>query len=628
MVELMVHHVPHPVALAYVASFVIIGSNSYGKDPDMIQINLLKSLIANKRPHKTEIQAKEENQKVENLTKNKFQAEEDLHKISLSNGETNSDELSSSPPQRRTQFVMSSCRKTISGMTTLKVLVYYDGVWDENLNYSNYKIKGILVKDDAEFETLKALIFSILKVKFGETEIHIKYQLEPNQQAVDIDDNESLQFYIEIKREDARITRFPLCITTIGYEIQNVIEMDTETVEDTNEDIHEASYPSPTAMDIVTYAEMIFKQTEHDEAERQTIEDGENEIVSSQSVKEAFKGQIFKDKKTMKSCLCFYAIEKKIQFAVSKSCKLEYVIHCLYDQCNWNLRASKDGKTSMFIIRRMDDIHTCPPKFRMEEQRQATYSVIGDLIKSKFLNIKTVYTPADIISDMQRDFVVVLNYNKAWRSRGKALELIRGKPRDSYSVLPNFLNMFVKTNPGSVVDLQTAEGNKFKYVFMTLDASIKGWNFCRPVIVVNGTFLKSNYGGTLLTASTQDGGGKIFPLAFYVKIKGAFREKEKLCIVSDRHDSIKKAANSVFPLASHGICAYHLLCNVKKQFKVNPKNPKSLKDCFFGAAKSYTKKSFDYFMAELDSINVAIRPYLVGVGLEKWARAYSTKNRY
>ncbi|XP_050222159.1 uncharacterized protein LOC126672253 [Mercurialis annua] len=488
-------------------------------------------------------------------------------------------------------------------MTTLKVLVYYDGVWDENLNYSNYKIKGILVKDDAEFETLKALIFSILKVKFGETEIHIKYQLEPNQQVVDIDDNESLQFYIEIKREDARITRFPLCITTTGYEIQNVIEMDTETVEDTNEDIHEASYPSPTSMDIVTYAEMIFKQTEHDEAERQTIEDGENEIVSSQSVKEVFKGQIFKDKKTMKLCMCFYAIEKKFQFAVSKSWKLEYVIHCLYDQCNWNLRASKDGKTSMFIIRRMDDIHTCPPEFRMEEQR---------------------------------DFGVVLNYNKAWRSRGKALELIRGKPRDSDSVLPNFLNMLVKTNPGSVVDLQTAEGNKFKYVFMALDASIKGWNFCRPVIVVDGTFLKSNYGGTLLTASTQDGGGKIFPLAFCVvdsendeswhyffeKIKGAFREKEKLCIVSDRHDSIKKAANSVFPLASHGICAYHLLCNVKKQFKVNPKNPKSLKDCFFGAAKAYTKKSFDYFMAELDSINVAIRPYLVGVGLEKWARAY------
>ncbi|XP_050238391.2 uncharacterized protein LOC126687879 [Mercurialis annua] len=52
----------------------------------MIQINLLKSLIANKRPQKTEIQAKEENQKVENVTKNKFQAEEDLHKISLSNG--------------------------------------------------------------------------------------------------------------------------------------------------------------------------------------------------------------------------------------------------------------------------------------------------------------------------------------------------------------------------------------------------------------------------------------------------------------------------------------------------------------------------------------------------------------
>ncbi|XP_050222285.1 protein FAR1-RELATED SEQUENCE 5-like [Mercurialis annua] len=200
----------------------------------------------------------------------------------------------------------------------------------------------------------------------------------------------------------------------------------------------------------------------------------------------------------------------------------------------------------------------------------------------------------------------------------------------------------MKTNPGSVVELKISEGNTFQSVFIALNASIKGWNFCRPVIVVDGTFLKSTYGGTLLTASIQDSGGKIFPLAFCVvdsendescqyffeNIKGAFGEKEKLCIVSDRHNSIRKAVNSIFPLATHGVCAYHLLCNVKRHFKTNPKNPKSLKDCFFGAAKAYTTKSFDYFMGELDSINVGIRPYLDDIGFETWARAHSTDNMY
>ncbi|XP_050217696.1 protein FAR1-RELATED SEQUENCE 5-like [Mercurialis annua] len=525
-------------------------------------------------------------------------------------------------------------------MATLKVVMYYNGFWDEDFNYSNFKIKGILVKHDVDFETLKTLIYGVLNVNYGETELHIKYQLEPNQQAVDIDDNESLRFYIELKRDDVRITCFPLCITTRRYETQNFNEINTvETVDEMNEDKNENSYSSHTSMDIVSYAEMIFKQTKLEEEEGTTIEDGDNEIVSSPKVKKIFKGQVFKDKQIMKSCLCFFAIENNFQFAASKSCKLEYVIHCLDDNCNWRLRASRDGKTSMFVIRRMDNIHPCPPNIRTEEQRQATSSVIGDLIKSKFMNIKTVYTPADIISDIQRDYGVILNYNKAWRSRGKALELLRGEPRDSYSILPSSLNMLMKTNPGSVVELKISEGNTFQSVFIALSASIKGWNFCRPVIAVDGTFLKSTYGGTLLTASTQDSGGKIFPLAFCVvdsendeswqyffeKIKGAFGEKEKLCIVSDRHDSIRKAVSSIFPLATHGICAYHLLCNVQRHFKTNPK---SLKDCFFGAAKAYTIKSFDYFMGELDSINVGIRPYLDDIGFETWARAHSTDNRY
>ncbi|XVE81484.1 hypothetical protein DITRI_Ditri15bG0068100 [Diplodiscus trichospermus] len=51
---------------------------------------------------------------------------------------------------------------------------------------------------------------------------------------------------------------------------------------------------------------------------------------------------------------------------------------------------------------------------------------------------------------------------------------------------------------------------------MALDASIKGWKYCRPIMVVDGTFLKSSYGGTMLKACTQDANSKIFPLAFSV----------------------------------------------------------------------------------------------------------------
>ena len=58
--------------------------------------------------------------------------------------------------------------------------------------------------------------------------------------------------------------------------------------------------------------------------------------------------------------------------------------------------------------------------------------------------------------------------------------------------------MIQETNPGSIFKLKTNEDNTFLYLFMALHASIKGWQHCLSVIVIDGTFLKSKFEGTLL----------------------------------------------------------------------------------------------------------------------------------
>ena len=45
--------------------------------------------------------------------------------------------------------------------------------------------------------------------------------------------------------------------------------------------------------------------------------------------------------------------------------------------------------------------------------QQASSNMIGDAIKSKFLSIKTMYTPGDIIRDMMDNYGVRLSYEKA-----------------------------------------------------------------------------------------------------------------------------------------------------------------------------------------------------------------------
>ena len=59
------------------------------------------------------------------------------------------------------------------------------------------------------------------------------------------------------------------------------------------------------------------------------------------------------------------------------------------------------------------------------------------------------------------------------------------------------------------MDLKTNQDNTFLYAFMALYASIDGWQHCIPIIFMDDTFLKLKFGGTLLTAATQDASGKI-----------------------------------------------------------------------------------------------------------------------
>ena len=122
---------------------------------------------------------------------------------------------------------------------------------------------------------------------------------------------------------------------------------------------------------------------------------------------------------------------------------------------------------------------------------------------------------------------------------------------------------------------------RFKYFFFVLGGSINGWRHCKPVISVDGTFLKNEFFGTLLLSAVLDADNHIFPLGFAIvdsendsswewffeRLKEAIGTRKDLVIVSDRKSSIPKAVEKVFLDASHGFCMQHLLRNLNSNFK-------------------------------------------------------------
>ncbi|XP_022883660.1 uncharacterized protein LOC111400478 [Olea europaea var. sylvestris] len=198
--------------------------------------------------------------------------------------------------------------------------------------------------------------------------------------------------------------------------------------------------------------------------------------------------------------------------------------------------------------------------------------------------------------------------------------------------------MLQHTNPGTVTDLELDGNSRFKYCFIALSSSIRGWGHCRPVVVVDGTHLNGHYGGTLFIACTQDVNNNIYILAFGIgdnendaswtwfseNLRKAYGYREGLCFVSNHHNSIKNAIEKVYLGTCHGICSNHLLQNLKSRYE---KSSNNITQTFNSVVHAYTLSEYKYNMQQLDAINGKIRGYLDGVGPTKWSRFHMPTNR-
>lgn len=174
-------------------------------------------------------------------------------------------------------------------------------------------------------------------------------------------------------------------------------------------------------------------------------------------------------------------------------------------------------------------------------------------------------------------------------------------------------------------------------MFFALGASIQGWKHCRPIIVVDGTFLKTKCGGALYAACAKDGNNQVFPIGFGIgdsendkawewffrRLKEAIGDHEDLCIISDRHKSIENAVRIVYPNAYHGICRQHLKQNLRVKFK-----SVGVLATFTTAANTYSRANYDTSMSELHNINPEITKYLLEAKPERWARSFYPRKRY
>lgn len=210
---------------------------------------------------------------------------------------------------------------------------------------------------------------------------------------------------------------------------------------------------------------------------------------------------------------------------------------------------------------------------------QVSRSILSSSIKYEYTSSWTIYTPNDIYNDMLHMYKVLLNYVKAWRSRKKILKMIKADLKNSFMNILSFFFMLQQTNLAMITGLEFDGHNKFKYYSLALGASIRGWEYCKLVIVVEIVFewklwwyfswhvykmLKTIYSYLHLKLEIMK----------MINLGNGFSKtwRRRMCIVMDCVLYLiaiiisRMQLKICFPGNCYGICLYHFLQNLKSYY--------------------------------------------------------------
>nr|XP_016440273.1 PREDICTED: uncharacterized protein LOC107766074 [Nicotiana tabacum] len=381
-------------------------------------------------------------------------------------------------------------------MELFPVYILYSGEWEEN-KFINFVSDCVIIESTFSYNNLVAAISEQIRIDSELNAIEINFLPNDGLPPILIYNDTSVKVYIELKKKNLNFTEYPLFVTVKEIYDNRLVATSSSCLVVTSSSRLVATSSSclvaTSSSSLVATSSNSIDVSTIDSTEIMTdIELIENTKLSENTgiidimLNEFFEeDQVYKDKETVMNVMKNLVVRERFQFKVKRSSATRYHLMCVDDNCAWSFKSSAVFKANIFKVRCYNNNHTCGYGERYLTQRQATSSVIASIVKDKYVNPKNVYTANDIIEDIQKQHEIEVSYMKVWRAKEIAMAMIRGSPSDSYKELPKYFYMLEHTNPGTVTKLHKSEDGCFLYAYVSLYAPIKGWEHCRPIMVVS-----------------------------------------------------------------------------------------------------------------------------------------------
>ncbi|KAL0462502.1 UNVERIFIED_CONTAM: hypothetical protein Slati_0137800 [Sesamum latifolium] len=226
-------------------------------------------------------------------------------------------------------------------------------------------------------------------------------------------------------------------------------------------------------------------------------------------------GMKFYDAKHFREVLRDCCIRGGFDIEYVKNEKVRVTAKCKTEWCNWRIHASPI-MNDFFQIKSIQGAHTCA---RTYDNKLARASYLAKRMESAIRDHPNI--PVQQLKNIiLRKCKVDVSKQKVQRAKREALEKIRGADSVQYEKLWDYCETVRKFNPGSKLILKKLEGSNppifdrmYVYLWALKNEFLSG---CRPIIGLDGCFLKTCYGGQMLVAVGRDGNDNMFPIAMAV----------------------------------------------------------------------------------------------------------------
>ncbi|KAL2932963.1 Serum amyloid A protein [Bienertia sinuspersici] len=227
----------------------------------------------------------------------------------------------------------------------------------------------------------------------------------------------------------------------------------------------------------------------------------------------------FPNREEFKECVTRYAVAqgRNLTWVVSDKGRQQRLGVKCNPGCPFRLYCSWDSRRAAFVVKSVEDQHTCVRNMESNRQLKSTW------LAKQFLELfkSRPHWPAkEIVETIRVAYRVLVKVGFAYKVKYYAHRLLHGSMKEHYSKLGRYLEALKESSPNSYFKLEVDNSTHpatFDKVFFCFDGVKQGWlKGCRKVLCVDGCFFKTFLGGMLLSAIGRDANEQMYPLAWAV----------------------------------------------------------------------------------------------------------------